>query len=126
MKKIKQFFKKKWVFYSLIEYIIAFFLTILLLFFQDRFTLLAWVNAMQVSGIILFAFGWLFFINNEGLFDVLTYGVQSFMKSIIGKRMNKSLYEYRVSKTPTPKVVYLSLWLHGLLLILISFVIYYI
>lgn len=95
---MKKFLKNKWVKYTLIEWAAGIILVLLLLLYQNRSDLLGWTNGILVSGFLLVAFGWLLFINNEGLFDILIYGTQYFLKSLIGRRMSKSYYETVVDK----------------------------
>ncbi|VEU80322.1 DUF3899 domain-containing protein [Haploplasma axanthum] len=122
---MKKILKQKWFKYSIIDLIIGFILILLMLIYQNGSSLLHWINAMQVAGIILFSAGWLFFINNEGIFDVAVYGTKYFLKSLVGKRMKHSLYETRVNKKLTPSLVYITLWIHGIVWLLVSLAIYY-
>jgi len=122
---MKKFLTKKWVKYTIIEFIVFLILFFLMLFYQNKIEKLAIINAIQVSGILLFAFGWIFFVNNEGIFDVAIYGTQYFLKSLIGKRMKKSLYETRVDKKLVPSSIYITMWIQGIIWIIISFIIYY-
>lgn len=121
---MKKFLKNKWVKYTLIEWAVGIILVLLLLLYQDRSDLLGWTNGIQVSGFLLVALGWLLFINNEGLFDILIYGTQYFLKSLIGRRMSKSYYETVVDKKKTPAAIYITLWINGIIFILISLIYY--
>jgi len=109
----------------LIEYLVAVVLTVIMLFYQRNFEKLGIINGMQVSGALLFIAGWFAFINHEGLFDVLVYGVKSFFKGIVGKKMEKELFEIRLARKPIPKRIFLSLWINGVIIVFISFLIYY-
>ncbi|HHT81959.1 MAG TPA: DUF3899 domain-containing protein [Acholeplasmataceae bacterium] len=121
---MKKFLKNKWVKYTLIEWAAGIILVLLLLLYQNRSDLLGWTNGILVSGFLLVAFGWLLFINNEGLFDILIYGTQYFLKSLIGRRMSKSYYETVVDKKKTPAAIYITLWINGIIFILISLIYY--
>lgn len=121
---VKKFLKNKWVKYTLIEWAAGIILVLLLLLYQNRSDLLGWTNGILVSGFLLVAFGWLLFINNEGLFDILIYGTQYFLKSLIGRRMSKSYYETVVDKKKTPAAIYITLWINGIIFILISLIYY--
>lgn|SRR5690554_6613778 len=121
---MKKFFKNKWIKYTLIEWGIGFVIVLLMLLYQNRVDLLGWTNSFQVSGFLLIALGWLLFINNEGLFDMLFYGTQYFLKSLVGKRMEKSYYETTVDKKKTPKLVFITLWVNGIVFVLISLLYY--
>lgn len=121
---MKKFLKNKWVKYTLIEWAAGIILVLLLLLYQNRSDLLGWTNGILVSGFLLVALGWLLFINNEGLFDILIYGTQYFLKSLIGRRMSKSYYETVVDKKKTPAAIYITLWINGIIFILISLIYY--
>lgn len=121
---MKKFLKNKWVKYTLIAWAVGIILVLLLLLYQNRSDLLGWTNGIQVSGFLLVALGWLLFINNEGLFDILIYGTQYFLKSLIGRRMSKSYYETVVDKKKTPAAIYITLWINGIIFILISLIYY--
>lgn len=109
----------------LIQYVSAAIVTFLMLFYMQDFGWLGIVQGIQVSGALLFTVGWFVFINHHGLFDVLFYGVAQFFKNLFGKQMNKSLIEIRESRKPMPGYLYFSLWINGVILIIVGYVIYY-
>lgn len=108
----------------LIDIIIGALITLLMLNYQKSTTQLAIVHALQASGAVLFAFGWIFLIHNEGLFDVITYGVVYFIKGVFGKKMKTSLFEKMQSKKRIPKRIFIVLWIVGLLFIGVSYIIH--
>lgn len=97
---------------------------VITLHYQKSTSLLAIINSIQVSGFLLFAFGWIFLIHNEGLFDVATYGVVYFIKGIFGAKMEKSLYKTMQEKTKVPKSIFITLWIVGIVFIGVSFLLY--
>lgn len=126
MEQTKKTVRRKIYLNIIIDIAIGALITLLMLGYQKSSSPLAIVNAFQASGAILFAFGWIFLVHNEGLFDVATYGVVYFIKGIFGKKMKTSLYEKMQSKERVPKRVFIILWIIGLLFVGISFIIYYI
>lgn len=108
-----------------IEYASAFVITVIMLFYQRNFEKLGIINGMQIAGALLFIAGWFSFINHEGLFDVVVYGTKSFFKGLVGKKMDKQLFEIRLAREPVPKRIFITLWINGIIIVLISFAIYY-
>lgn len=76
-----------------------------------------------VTAAILFAFGWMVFIANEGVFDLFIYGVQQFFKGIVGKRMNVSYPEYIQDRQIIDRMTYIMLWVTSLLFVLTGLII---
>lgn len=116
---------KKIVKTIIFQYIGAAIFTFLMILYQKNTSLLGYVNAMQVSGITLFVIGWFVYINHFGLFDVAIYGVQAFFKSLVGKTMEKKLYEVRLAHKKMPKYLYLSFWINGIIIVAVSYILYY-
>lgn len=96
-----------------------------MLLYQKNFKALGVINGIQVAGSALIVAGWFVFINDFGLFDVAIFGVKQFFMGLAGKKMDKKLYEIRAGRKKKPKYLYLTMWVNGLLIILISFIIYF-
>lgn len=126
MEPNKKTIRNKIIFNVLLDLVIGGLIVLFMLAYQNSTSPLAIVNAFQASGAVLFLFGWIFFIHNEGLFDVVTYGVVYFIKGIFGKKMKTSLYEKMTNKERVPKRVFIVLWIVGILFIAVSTIIYYI
>ena len=114
-------FKKKLIKYIIIDLFIGLGLVLLMRLYayhwqypQDFF---------YISGAILFAFGWMMFVINEGIFDTMVYGIQQFAKSLVGLRMKKSFEEYRLERKLVEKAVYWALWIAAVVYVLIGVVI---
>ncbi len=125
MEDTKKVLRKKIIFNILIDTAIGVLIFFLMLWYQKSSSKLAIVNSFQASGALLFSFGWIFLVHNEGIFDVATYGVVYFIKGIFGKKMKTSLYEKMQSKERVPKRVFIVLWIIGLIFIGVSLIIYY-
>lgn len=121
---MKKILKSKIFRYVVIDLLIGGLIFVAMLYYQKSTSLLAIINSIQVSGFLLFAFGWIFLIHNEGLFDVATYGVVYFIKGIFGAKMEKSLYETMQEKTKVPKSIFITLWIVGIIFIGVSFLLY--
>ncbi len=109
----------------IIEYFSVAVVTILIMLYQNSFGLRSLINGIQVSGALLFVIGWFVFINHHGLFDVVFYGVGAFLKSFVGKKMDKSLFEIRAARKPMPKYLFISMWVNAILIIGASYIIYF-
>ncbi len=83
-------------------------------------------DAFFVSGTVITSAGLLVFSTNEGTFDMLAYGVQSFLGMFRSNHTKKyeTFYDYRVARNEK-KIPYLFLILCGLLFLAIAFVMYY-
>jgi hypothetical protein len=114
--KLKKTIMKKY----LINLIIGFVLYGLMLLYISRSDARAHVDALFVSGFILFAIGWFVFVTYEGIFDVMIYGFVSFSKAIVNKRPKKTLEEYLYDKDEVDRSFYLSFWLSGATLMALS------
>lgn len=117
---------KKLLWAILIEYASAAVSIILLMLYQDNFELLGLVQAVQVTGALLFIVGWFVYIYHQGLFDVLVYGVGSFFKGIFGRKMNRTIVEMREGREKMPRYLFLSLWINGVVLMIAGYLVYFI
>ncbi|HKL95608.1 MAG TPA: DUF3899 domain-containing protein [Haploplasma sp.] len=99
-------------------------ITLLILLFQNKYTLVAWANATAITGVIFLATGWASIVLNEGLFDLIGYSVTSFWGTLFGKRKEKSYYETRVEKVKIEKSVYYTYWLAALPFIVVSIILH--
>lgn len=116
--------KKIFIIY-IVEYLIAALITLLIMAYQNNYEQLGFINGLQVAGALLFIAGWFVFINHHGVFDVFTYSLKSFFKSFTKEpRMKKSLLEQRLEKKKMPAYLFLSFWLNGIIIIIISFIIF--
>lgn len=77
-----------------------------------------------ISGFLLFTFGWIVYISNEGLFDLPIYGIQQFFKGILGIKMEKTYLEYRSEKVLYEKTTFLALWTSSAIMFIIGIVFY--
>lgn len=114
-----------WFKYLILSFIISAVLSILALLFAQNFTFLGWINALSFGGLLTFAFGWMLIISNQGLFDVVNYGVKKFWLNIFGRDTKKDLIEYRESKKIFEAPVILSFMIIGLLFLIIPRIFYY-
>lgn len=78
-----------------------------------------------ISGVLVLAVGVLVFVHNNGVFDMLIYGIQRFF-SLFRKDPKKNKYEtfydYSVAKAERPKADFAFLLIIGGTAILISFI----
>lgn len=116
---------KRTIIIFIIQYLVAALITFLIMAYQNNYENLGFINGLQIAGSLLFIAGWFVFINHHGVFDIITYSLRSFVKSFTREpRMKKSLLEQRLEKKKMPAYLFLSLWLNGILIIIISFMIY--
>lgn len=125
MNALKKKINKKILYAILYQYLAAVVITLIMLLYQKNFKTLGIINGIQVAGSVLIVAGWFVFINDFGLFDVAIFGVKQFFMGLTGKKMDKKLYEIRATRKKMPKYLYLTLWINGLLIIIISFIIYF-
>ena len=107
---MRRILKNDFVLFTLIGFMIGVLFFVGTLFYGANFSLVGYINAGTMSTVLLFALGWFMLISNEGSLDILVYGVQSFAKAIIGKRMKESYYDYTTSKSKVSKGIYLGFW----------------
>lgn len=124
---MRNFFTKRLLKYVLLETLIGIVIGALFLLYSSNYTLVGFIDALTVSTILLFAVGWFLFISNEHLLDMLFYGVASFGKAIVGKKMKNSYYDHIQNKDQVDKIVYWSFWFTSFIFavaIAISFILY--
>lgn len=83
-------------------------------------------DAFFAVGILIFNAGLLVFSSNEGTFDMLTYGVKTFMDAFrkTSARKYDTFYDYRASRADK-KIKFGFLLICGLIFLVISFVMYF-
>ncbi|MFA5006022.1 MAG: DUF3899 domain-containing protein [Candidatus Izemoplasmatales bacterium] len=99
------------------------FVGLMLLFSQD-FTLIGFIDATMVAAVLLFAVGWFFFVANNHVFDIITYGVKSFFKGVIGKREKTTYIEYLETKKTVEPFMYHAFWYASLVILAVSLILY--
>ena len=84
-------------------------------------------DSFIVPGVLLSGFGLLIFVSNEGAFDILTYGVRSFLGFFKKnpKREYETFYDYKVSRA-SKKLRFGTVLVCGLFFLLIAVIMYYI
>ncbi|MDD3126868.1 MAG: DUF3899 domain-containing protein [Candidatus Izemoplasmatales bacterium] len=108
---MKVLWKNDYFRYILIDTAVGLVLMGLMLLYSLNVSLSGFVDAVYVSGFLLFTIGWFFYASNNNLFDLMVYGVQSFWKGVFGKKMKKSYIEYVNEKTKVKPSLYRSFWL---------------
>ncbi|MFA5697861.1 MAG: DUF3899 domain-containing protein [Candidatus Izemoplasmatales bacterium] len=108
---MKALWKNDYFRYIVIDTAVGLVLMGLILLYSLNVTLSGFVDAVYVSGFLLFAIGWFFYIGNNNLFDMMIYGVQSFWKGVFGKKMKKTYIEYVNEKAKIKPSLYRSFWL---------------
>lgn len=124
----KVVYRRKLKKYLLIDSIIGIFSFIIILLYSANYSFLGAMDAVAVSGILLFAVGWFILVSNFGLFDLTIYGLKSFPKGIMGKKPKKTIEEALYNKDKIPAVIYHAIWYASLIQIIIAaglYVIYY-
>jgi hypothetical protein len=116
--------KNKTFKYFIIDLFVGVLFTGFMLFYSQDFSLIGWLDAIAVAGIMLFGLGWFFYISNNNLFDMVIYGVKSFWVGIVGKRMKHSYIEYIQEKPQVASSIYKTLWFTGLIYEIIFLVLY--
>lgn len=83
-------------------------------------------DAFFVTGTVTTSAGLLVFSSNEGTFDMLVYGVKSFMDMFRKNSLKKydTFYDYRMSRAEK-KLSFGFLLICGVLFLALSFVMYY-
>ena len=119
---------------SLKKYLITFLIgcvgVFLILWYKDIFSQTEPVkifhiltDAFFVVGVVVTSAGLLVFSSNEGTFDMLVYGVRSFMDFFRKEKRNKfdTFYDYRQSRAET-KLPFGFIVINGLFFLAVSFV----
>lgn len=83
-------------------------------------------DAFFVVGVVIFSAGALIFSSNEGTFDMLVYGMKTFLEMFKKQSIRKydTFYDYRQSRVDK-KVQFGFLLICGLVFLAIAFVMYY-
>ena len=116
----KVVYRKKLKKYLLIDSIIGIFSFIIILLYSANYSFMGTMDAVAVSGILLFAVGWFVFVSNFGLFDLTIYGFKSFSKGIMGKKPKKTIEEAIYNKDKIPPVVYHAIWYAALIQMIVA------
>lgn len=95
-----------------------------MMLFMERFDYRAYLDAIVFISFIYVAFAWMIVVANVGLFDLTVYGVQYFLKSIVGRRMESDYIDYHQNKDKTPSYVIGLIAIVGLIFFVISLVSY--
>ncbi len=109
MKKLLSFFNNKIFKFFIIFLLLGFGLTLLMLFISDRYDLLGWTNAISFTAILLLALLWLTYANNQGVFDILSFGLKSFVNGFRKDYKKLDYLEYKDSKDKVGKEYYIAL-----------------
>ena len=121
---MKALWKNDYFRYIVIDTAVGLALMGLILLYSLNVTLSGFVDAVYVSGFLLFAIGWFFYIGNNNLFDMMIYGVQSFWKGVFGKKMKKTYIEYINEKAKIKPSLYRSFWLASISFFIAGTVLY--
>ena len=117
-------YRKKLKKYFIIDSIIGMFSILIILLYSANYSFAGAMDAVAVSGILLFAVGWFVFISNFGLFDLTIYGFKSFSKGVMGKKPNKTIEEAIYNKDKIPAVIYHAIWYAASIQILVAIGLY--
>lgn len=109
MKKLLSFFNNKIFKFFIIFLLLGFGLTFLMLFISNRYDLLGWTNAISFTAILLLALFWLTYANNQGVFDILSFGLKSFVNGFRKDYKKLDYLEYKDSKDKVGKEYYIAL-----------------
>lgn len=109
MKKFFSFFNNKVFKFFILFLILAFGMTLLMLFISNRYDLLGFTNAISFTTIILIALLWLTFANDQGVFDILSFGLKSFINGFRKDYKKLDYMDYKDSKDKVGKEFYISL-----------------
>ncbi|MDL2291981.1 DUF3899 domain-containing protein [Acholeplasma sp. OttesenSCG-928-E16] len=121
---MKKILKSKFFISALVCTIIALLLLGLVFLFTQKFTFIGVMDAFLIAGTIEFLFGWIIFISNHGVFDIVIYGVKQFFMGFAGKKQKKSYLEYTTEKSKVSKHIFISLWAVGGAMIITSLIMY--
>lgn len=122
----KKAFIKKILWLILILLVISAVSITLVLLFSKNYTLVGWIDAIFFSGFLIFAFSWMMIISNARLFTVAIYGVRQFFTSLLGRKMDKDIIEYRDSRRDVPRYIIVTSMIYGAVFMLVAMAIYYI
>lgn len=73
-----------------------------ILIWQNDTSLMAIDNALWLVAVLQFFIGWILLMNNMTIFAPLVYGIKSFGRMLIGRRMDEDYYTYAKSKEDNP------------------------
>lgn len=96
-----------------------------MLLYSEDYTFVGMMDALAVAGVLVFTIGWMFFVFNEGIFDLTTYGVVAFAKAFTNKKKTKTFEEYCNGRSRVEKPIYHGLWIAGALILLASLALYF-
>ena len=112
-------FKLFWLFN-----IIGLAITALAFSISKRFDLMGWTNSITFAAVLLIALLWMLFANSKGVFDMMTVGVKNFWGGFRKDYKRIDYFEYRQSRDPVNKNVYIALGLSTSLFIIASIILF--
>lgn len=94
--------------------------------YEEQFRIYALIcDGCFISGIIFVCLGLLFFVYNNGFFDILAYGFMRFFamfKKNPREVKYETFYDYRVAKAERPKADFMYLIIVGVVFIAVSII----
>ncbi len=84
----------------------------------------ALTDAFSIPGVIFLMVGCLVFVSTDGFFDMLSYGLSKFARSLIpfSKKSEETFYEYKTRKSQNRFTGYSFLFFVGLLFLTVAIV----
>lgn len=128
-KKILQSRKKVLVFYfktALVMFVISVVLVLLGLLWQDKFTLMAWGDALWLAVALEFSAAWMMFIYNRNIMSPVIYGFKTFVLMFAAKKPKTDYYGYikSIEENQIPTFYYRVIFISSFILLIPAVIIF--
>ncbi len=105
---------------ALIMLVVSILLVLFGLMWQDKYTLMAWGDALWLAFSLEFFAAWMMFIYNKNIMSPVIYGLKTFGLMFLGKKPKSDYYEYfkDVEDNPIPKYYYRVIFISAFILLI--------
>ena len=120
--------KRKLIVTTLLNLFLAIMLFLAALLWQNKISIKTVVNALQVSGSVMFFLGWMVLMANKNILSPFVYGVKAFALMFKGSKPKDDYYTYtqRIKENPYPSFMFYIPMIIAVPLLVISFIIWFI
>lgn len=106
------------------ELVLGALITWLMVLYQKDPSFVGVMDGTVIAGIMIFALGWMFYVYNAGIFDLVIFGTRQFGAALRGKTTSKKIEDYIYNKEKTQAFIHRSLMISGGIYILIGAILY--
>lgn len=110
----------------LIMLVISIVLVLLGLLWQDKYTLMAWGDALWLAVALEFSAAWMMFIYNQNIMSPVIYGLKTFFLMFAAKKPKMDYYGYTksIEEEQIPKYIYRVIFISSFILMIPAIIIF--